>query len=306
MRLRSFLGILVLVACQRAEETTTTTELPPTTTEAAAGTQPITLDGFQTPESVLYDPEQDVYFVSNINGPPVTADDNGFISRVNAESQQVEMMWIDGAKPDVTLNAPKGMTIVGDELWVSDLTSVRKFDRKTGAPKGAIAIKGSTFLNDLASDGTTAYVSDSGLKAGGASGFEPTGTDAIWQITGRTAKKYASGKDLNRPNGLAVVGGKVWVVTFGAKELYPIENGKKGQPVELPQGSLDGLVALPDGNLLVSSWDGKAVYRGKPGETFQAVVENVESPADLGFDTKRNRLLIPHFTENRVTIHSLP
>lgn len=304
MRARIILFVFILAACQKTETTETpATDTQPTTTQAVA--TPQALEGFQTPESVLYDADQDVYFVSNINGQPVAADDNGFISRVNAETLQVDMKWIDGAKPDVTLNAPKGMAIVGDDLWVSDLTNVRKFDRQTGAAKGAIELKGTTFLNDLASDGTTAYVSDSGLKAG-AGGFEPTGTDAIWQITGSKAKKYASGTDLNRPNGVAVIGGKVWVVTFGSHELYPIENGKKGPPTTLPKGSLDGLVVLNDGSLAVSSWDGKAVYRGKPGETFQAVVENVDSPADLGYDTRRNRLLIPHFVENQVTIHSLP
>ena len=44
-------------------------------------------------------------------------------------------------------------------------------------------------------------------------------------------------------------------------------------------------------------------YRGTPGQTFQAAIENIDAPADLGYDTKRNRLLIPHFMESRVTIH---
>ncbi len=305
------LVVLTLAACQKTETNApppaaaTESEPAPTTSEAAAGTQPQALEGFQTPESALYDAAQDVYFVSNINGQPTAADDNGFISRVNAESLQIEAKWIDGAKPDVTLNAPKGLALVGDELWVSDLNTVRKFDAKSGAPKGDVPIKGSTFLNDLAADGTTAYVSDTGMKAG-ASGFEPTGTDAIWQITGSKAKRLAAGKDLKRPNGLAVTGGKVWVVTFGGNELYPLENGKKGTVTTLPKGSLDGLVALNDGSFAVSSWDAKAVYRGKPGETFQPVVENVDSPADLGYDSKRNRLLVPHFQENRVTLHPLP
>jgi hypothetical protein len=110
---------------------------------------------------------------------------------------------------------------------------------------------------------------------------------------------------LNRPNGLAVAGGKVWAVTFGSNELYAIDNGKMTNVTKLPKGSLDGLVVLPDGSLLISSWDAKAVYRGKPGESFQPAVDNVDSPADLGYDTKRSRLLIPHFTESRVTIHQV-
>jgi sugar lactone lactonase YvrE len=302
--------VTILTGCQKESDsasTTATTDTTATTaTEPAATSQPQSLtEGFSTPESVLYDPEQDVYFVSNINGSPLAVDDNGYISRVNAETLQVESKWLDASKQDVELNAPKGLAIVGDELWVSDITVVRKFDRRTGQSKGsAVTVPGATFLNDLATDGTNVYVSDSGMKAG-ASGFDPTGTDAVWTVSGSAPKKYASGKDLNRPNGLAVVNGAVWVVSFGANELFQIENSKKGPVSQMPKGSLDGLMALADGSVLVSSWEGKAVYRGNPGATFQAVVENVDSPADFGIDTKRNRLLIPHFMENRVSLHPL-
>lgn len=267
--------------------------------------EPVALtEGFQTPESVLYDPDQDVYFVSNINGDPLATDDNGFISRVNAETLQVEPKWIDGTKPDVMLNAPKGMAIVGDELWVTDITHIRKFDRRTGAPRTGLAVKGATFLNDLASEGSTAYVSDSGLKSG-KSGFEPTGTDAVWTVSGTRAKRFVSGKDLNRPNGLAAADGKVWVVAFGGTELFELGANQKNVVARLPQGSLDGLVRLADGSFLVSSWDAKAIFRGTTDGTFQPVIQNVDAPADIGFDSKRNRVLVPHFMENRVTIHTL-
>src|SRR6202030_3105562 len=200
--------------------------------------------------------------------------------------------------PDILLNAPKGLGILGDNLSVADLTVVRKFNRKTGQPAGEIKIPGSTYLNDVASDGKAVYVTDSGLKAG-ANGFEPTGTDAVWRIVNDKPEKIASGNVLSRPNGVDIADGKVWVVSFGSNELYQISNGKKTSVAKLPKGSLDGLVHLSDGSFLVSSWDGKAVYRGK-GNSFQAIVENVESPADIGYDTKRHRLLIPHFMENVV------
>lgn len=309
---RIILVALVLAACQKEstpppgapmKEGTPpppmTTSSSPTTTAAA----PQTLTGFQTPESVLYDADQDLYFVSNINGQPLAADDNGFISRIHPDTLQIDLKWIDAAKPDVLLNAPKGLGILGDDLYVADLTVVRKFDRKSGKPKGEIKIPGSTFLNDIASDGTAIYVTDSGMKAG-AKGFEGTGTDAVWKIVNDKATKIASGTDLNRPNGVDIADGKIWVVSFGSNELYQIAGGKKTSVAKLPKGSLDGLVHLGDGSFLVSSWDAKTVYRGK-GNSFQAIVENVDSPADIGYDAKRHRLLIPHFMENVVTIHDV-
>ncbi|HEX9164238.1 MAG TPA: hypothetical protein VF980_21225, partial [Thermoanaerobaculia bacterium] len=230
------IAALAIVACTK--ETTQNTSTSTTavtasaaattsstaTTSSAAAAQPTELkQGLDTPESVLHDKDQDVYFISNINGQPLAADNNGYISRVTPDSLAIEAKWIEAGKNNVTLNAPKGMAIVGDTLYVSDLTTVRKFDRKTGAPKGEIPIPGSTFLNDLATDGKDVYVSDSGMKAGAGGNFDPTGTDAVWQISGDKPKKIASGKDLNRPNGLEVVDGKIWVVTFGANELYRLD-----------------------------------------------------------------------------------
>src|SRR5438477_2299012 len=98
---------------------------PPTTSSASKPTQ--ISQGLQTPESVLYDADQDVYFISNINGQPLNADNNGYISRVKPDTLQGDLQWIQAGKNGVTLNAPKGLVIAGDTLYVADLTTVRKF-----------------------------------------------------------------------------------------------------------------------------------------------------------------------------------
>ena len=298
--------LLVFVACRQTESTDSAPPAPDTAAAAAqpASPEPVVLEGFSTPESVVYDAEQDVYFVSNISGGPLDVDDNGFISRVNAATRQIEARWIDGASDKVKLSAPKGMAVVGDELWVTDITSIARFDRRTGEPKGTFAVPGAAFLNDLDSEAGV-YASDSGMKAGAGGAFEGTGTDAIWEVTGSKPKKVAGGKDLNRPNGVAVSAGNIWVVSFGGNELYGISEGKKTSVATLPAGSLDGLELLDDGTFLVSSWDSKAVYRGPSAGPFQPVVENVDSPADIGFDSKRQLVLVPHFMENKVSIHPL-
>jgi sugar lactone lactonase YvrE len=264
--------------------------------------------GFKTPESVLYDPEQDVYFVSNINGKPVEADGNGFISKVSPEGKVLELKWIDGTKKGSTLDAPKGLAVFGDTLYVADLNVIRLFDRKTGASKGKIAAVGSTFLNDVAAapDGTI-YVSDSGLKAG-KEGLDPTGTDAVYKIgKSRRADKLIASKELSGPNGLLADDKGVWAVTFGTDALYRVGlDGKKEPNQKLPVGSLDGIVKLPDGSLLVSSWASSSVLRGTVGGPFETVIKDVKSPADIGYDTKRNVVLIPLFTLDSVQLQKLP
>ncbi len=289
---------------------TTASETPPTARATSTATtkkakEPVVTFknvGLETPESVLYDDMNDVYIVSCINGKPLDVDNNGFITKLSPDGKVETLRWIEGGKKNVTLNAPRGLAIIGETLYVADLDTVRMFDRKSGAAQGEVKVPGAVFLNDVVAttDGRV-LVSDTGMKAG-AKGFEPAGTDAVYAID--KAKKIttvAKAKDLGAPNGLYSAGDKTWVATFGSGELYALDaKGKKTDAQKLPKGSLDGIVALPGGDLLVASWEANAVFRGKPGGDFTPVVENVKSPADIGYDTKRSRLLVPLFDSNEV------
>jgi len=275
-------------------------------TAAWDGKSPLSLtESFSTPESVLYDADSDTYLVSNINGKPSDADDNGFISKVSPDGKVTEAKWIDGSKENIKLDAPKGMAVVGGILYVADITMVRKFDAKTGEPKGEVKIDKAVFLNDVAPapDGGV-YVTDSALDAS----FKSTGADAIY-IIGKDdkVKPLIKNKDLAGPNGVIGDGkGGVWAVTFGSGEIYAVDGkGKKAAGQKLPKGQNDGIVILEGGDVLVSSWEGSAIYRGKPGGEWKPLVENVQSPADIGYDTKRHYLLIPVFQGNTVIIHPI-
>lgn len=303
------LGILVLVfaaGCPSERQTGGTGTEEGTQAETPAHDGPITVKdaGLSTPESVLYDAQTDMYLVSNINGSPLDVDGNGFISRLKPDGTVSDLKWIDGEAEGVTLNAPKGLALLGDTLYVADIDTVRMFDRKSGSPKGEVALEGATFVNDLASADGGVWATDSGLTPA----FKPSGSDAVYWIDGDThaVKAVAKSEDLGHPNGLLVSGDKVWVVTFGTGAIYELgTDGKKVEEHKLPNGQLDGIVAVGDGTVLISSWGAKAVYRGQPGGPYEAVIENVESPADIGWDSKRHRVLIPLFNGNAVHIEAV-
>ena len=270
-------------------------------------------EGIATPESMLYDVANDRYLISNVNGAPLTVDNNGYIATLAADGTTVEK-WIVGGANKVTLNAPKGMAIAGGVLYVTDITTVRKFDLKTGAAKGEIKIAGATFLNDLAVGANDVlYVSDSGLKAG-KKDFEPTGSDAVYKIDtkAKTAKavKVAKDKSLDKPNGLSISAtNQVWVSPFSSNNIYMLDDaGKKGTVVQLHGGGLDGIVDTGK-HIIVSSWEKSTIYAAVSGSeplTFAPLIENVSSPADIGYDAKRNRLLLPRMMDNKVEIYQLP
>jgi sugar lactone lactonase YvrE len=310
------LSILTLAACKPKPSEPARTEPEPARTEPAkaepakaeapppADADKLTLEGFATPESVLHDPAADVYLVSNINGKPLDADDNGFISRVTPDGKIAELKWIDGAKDDVKLDAPKGSAIVGDVLWVADITVVRKFDMKTGKALGEVAIPGATFLNDVAADATGIWVTDSGLNAS----FEPTGTDAVYRIEADgKLTTLVKDKALGAPNGLAATAAGLHVVTFGSGERYLVaaeQSGKHARDAgeKVGGGQLDGVIVVDDQTVLVSSWKDSAVYMGKPAGPWAKVVDGLESPADIGWDARRKRVLVPLFMKDTVVI----
>lgn len=260
--------------------------------------------GLQTPESVLYDDRADMYLVSNINGEPLGRTGNGFITRLRPNGEVEQLKWIDGERDDVTLHAPKGMAFRGDTLFVADIDSVRAFHRSTGAALGAMGVAGASFLNDVAVGPDGVYVTDTGVDAS----FAPTGTDAIHHFgAGGVATAVATGAQLARPNGIVVDGASIIMVPFGSNTItrVPLDGSAPSQIATLPGGQLDGLIRLDDGTLLVSSWEGSAVYRVSADGQVSTVVENVESPADLGWDSRRQRLLIPLFMGNSIEIHEV-
>ena len=257
--------------------------------------------GLATPESVLYVAGTDTYLVSNINGAPLDKDGNGFISKLAPDGSVIDLTWIDGAAAGVTLDGPKGMAIAGGVLYVADITALRMFDATSGEPVGSVEVPGSTFLNDVAAapDGTV-YVTDSGLDAQ----FQATGTDAIYAYKDGSLAPVIGGPELDHPNGVTVLpSGALLVVPFGgSKAMYQVANGTVSDTQALPVGQLDGVVLLPGGDVLVSSWQASSVVRVSPDGSSVTVASGTPAPADIGYDSARNRLLVPLFNDDAVQI----
>ncbi|MGH7528983.1 MAG: SMP-30/gluconolactonase/LRE family protein [Gemmatimonadales bacterium] len=268
----------------------------------AAPRRVLAVGGFDVPESVKWDERQDVYFISNINGDPGDKDNNGAISRLRATSTAPERTFIAGGRNGVTLHAPKGMALVEDTLWVTDIDVVRAFHAVTGAPIAAVPISGAVFLNDLAADPDgSLYVSDTGIRFT-ASGMEHPGPDRIFRIApDRRVSVALEGATVNAPNGLAWdrANERLIIVSFAGDSLRAWKPGEAASTViATGPGQHDG-VEVVDDVLWVSSWADSAVYRVAQGQALKAI-SGVPSPADIGYDAKRRRVLIPIFSEGRV------
>lgn len=275
-----------------------------TVATASYGQGPVVVEGMSTPESVVHDPEADVYLVSNINGAPGDKDDNGFISRVSPDGRVLDLKWIDGETPNVTLHAPKGSAVDGDLFYVADIDVVRLFDRTSGAPMGEWPVPGAGFLNDLATgaDGTV-YVTDTGINIT-PQGFVPSGTDAVYRFDASgTPEAIVSGAALNQPNGVVETANGLVMVPVGSNTVMGIgSDGGLTVLAELPNGQLDGVVVAGDGSLLISSFGANVVYQLDSEGNIREIISDTAA-ADIGIDVGRSRVLIPQLDTNRLLIY---
>jgi sugar lactone lactonase YvrE len=265
------------------------------------------------PESVKYDADQDVYFITNMNGFGSVKDNNGYISRVRASNISDVQTFVQGGVHGVTLHAPKGTAIHGDTLWVCDIDALRGFDRHGGAPLATIdfAPYGAVLLNDVAvgPDGSL-YVTDTGIQMTDK-GVVFSGGDKLFVVGPNHAVRVAeSGPQVDKPNGITwdAVGKRWLYVSFNPfhSKLYTFHEGDTTRAVlDSGHGRWDGVEALPDGRILLSSWTDSSVHLVANGRD-ERLVRNVPAPADIGVDTKRGLVLIPLGVLSRVELWTIP
>jgi sugar lactone lactonase YvrE len=265
--------------------------------------------GFQGPESVRYDPEQDVFFVSNMTGYGSALDRNGYISRVSAANPDSASVFVQGGKDGAVLDAPKGLALHGDTLWVADIHALRAFDRRTGAALATIdlAPQRAVQLNDVAigADGTI-HVTDTGIIMG-KDGVVHVGPDRIFIVgPGRAVSVAAEGPQLRRPNGITWdAEHRRWIVVafdpfVGEVASMPADMSSR-TVLRSGKGQLDGVEVLRDGTVLFSSWADSSIHALRDGRDRQ-VIRDVPVPADIGVDTRRQRLAIPLSMLGRVQL----
>jgi hypothetical protein len=249
--------------------------------------------GVKAPESVVYDADNDVLYVSSVNGPPGAKDGNGFISRMGTDGEMLDAQWITG------LDAPKGMAITGGKLYVSDIDTLVEIDIAGGKVSARYPIDGGQFFNDVAAgpDGTV-YVSD-------------TGTQTIYRLKDGHMGLWLTDSGLQGPNGLLVERGRLLVASMGPRgetpqgRLYAVSMADKTITAITadPAGVLDGLEADGDSGYYVTDWPaGKLLYITRSGET-RDLLDLEQGTADLEYIPAQKMIIIPVMMSNKVVAY---
>jgi sugar lactone lactonase YvrE len=303
--------VIAVTACNRDKGAPKGAAHAPVVDSTAPG-RTATIKGFKTPESVRYDSANDVFYVSNINGSPVEKDNNGFISRMKPDGTIDSLELIAGGRDGITLNAPKGLALVGDTLWVADIDVVRAFNVRTGAQVATVdfAPFHAVFLNDICVGGDGAlYITDTGMKPSGQSMEHVAGADRIFRVDAAHKATVALATDsLHWPNGITwdKSGNRFIVVSYDKVPQILAWRPGTTAPVTIGYGSgqYDGVEILADRRLIVTSWADSTVSI-RDGNV-RSVIRELPSPADIGIDTRRMHIAVPLLTKDRVEIITIP
>jgi len=249
-----------------------------------------TVKGFAFPESVAYDPQARVLYVSEFGSElkPAEKDGKGRISRVSLTGEVLDKQFLPAAG-DV-LNKPKGSWVVGNRLWVTDIDVVWVFDLKTRRGK-KLALPGIQFANDLAVMGNALYVSDN--RADQLYRVEPA--DFLEMSGEPKVTRVFQGKSIN-PNGVyPAKNGSLLMVGFMSAEqprgIYSMSADGEIKTLAAAVGRLDGLYEMDDGTLLVTEWNSGALLRWSVKGT-ETLAKGFKGPADFCVVPEANGFLV--------------
>ena len=246
---------------------------------------------FRTPESVLYDSQRNVLYVSSMGGGAQDKNGRGFISRVGLDGEIKELKWATG------LNAPKGMAMRGSVLFVSDIDQLVAISIKTGKIERRWDADGAKFLNDVAMDDAgNVYITD--MYA-----------NRLYTLNEKGLLDVFSKSDLlKRPNGIYYYKDQIYV---GNKNYILEVDPSTGRTRKLKgeTGPIDGLVALGNNKFLTTDWKGRLFLHDFSKDHQQTRLldtrEANQNAADMTFIKGKNLAVIPTFSDNRIMAYEI-
>ncbi|SEJ31318.1 hypothetical protein SAMN05192553_103191 [Cyclobacterium xiamenense] len=237
-----------------------------------------------TNESVHFEESGDILYVANIEGGPDEKDGVGSISKVSTSGEILERDWVTG------LHAPKGMTVMNDHLYVTDIDHLVEIDLATGEITETYEVEGAVFLNDATSDGKKVFFSD-------------MRTNTIHYLEDGGIHTFAT--EQKSINGLRIGNGGI-LYGLDAEGLKQYNSDGSFELINTEVTGGDGLIVLDEQTFIASRWAGE-IYLVQEGKATKILdtTEEESNTADIGFIPDENIVLVPTFFKNKVVAYQL-
>lgn len=245
--------------------------------------------GLKIPESVLYDAKSGIIYVSNVDGKPADKDGKGSISTLSADGKILNANWVTG------IDSPKGMGILNNHLFVSNIDEVIEIDIPAKKIVTRYHVDGSAFLNDIVVDPTSGRIFISDSKKG-----------QVFVLQNGKVSSWQQGEMFTGANGLFLFNNLLFVGTGNSIVQCDLKSGKSRIAVA-NTGGVDGLFVTPEGKFIFSDWKGSVFITSKdskPELILNTSAQNMNA-ADFGVIVSKHMILIPTFNDNRVVCYTL-
>lgn len=237
-----------------------------------------------TNESVYYDDENRLLYVSNIAGKPTEQDGTGWISKVNYDGSIQKLKWAEG------LDAPKGMAILDGKLYVTNIDELVAIDLNDPQKRKAYPVKGAQFLNDVVALDGDIYFSD-------------MNTGKLHVLNKGKVKTLR--ENMASINGVAAHDGNLYALDGEGLHMLDLQSmNKKTINSEVTGG--DGLVVIDDNTFIASRWQGEIwlIDEGVATKMYDSKAEEIQT-ADIGYNAEEQIIYVPRFFANKVTAMQL-
>jgi sugar lactone lactonase YvrE len=247
---------------------------------------------FLVPESVAYDPQRDVLYVSNLDAYNRSAgEERQFVSKISPDGEIKDLKWVTG------LSNPTGLAVSGNRLFVVERRGLTEIDTESGTILQTHQLSQAMFPNDVTVDESGyVYVSDSRKSV-------------IYRLADGAIEEWLAGDEIESPNGLHAHGNKLIVGNNGDRSIKSVDIGSKNITTiaKLGPGIIDGIKTDEDGNYIVSQTEGR-VYRISPAGELTKLLDTSTLElyaADFEYIAGKHLLVIPTFVDNGVVAYEL-
>ena len=258
------------------------------------------VDGLDNPESVVYDPVNDVLYVSNVNGAANEKDGNGYIAKVSLTGEIINKHWITG------LDAPKGLAIASNKLYTADIDTLVEIDIANSSINNRYTVADAKFLNDVAANPQgRVFASDMVMNR-------------IHSLDNGEFSIWLESPGLLNPNGLHVQGNDLVIGAWGVmtdgfntetpghllrvsladKSIHAIGDGS-------PVGNLDGVEEDTDGSFYITDWMAGKLFHVSPAGQVELLLALEQGMADHEFLPASGLILLPMMMNNKLLAYRI-